>query len=169
MADRDVRVVFRKYDGSLHWHFTARRLGEDEHGIWLGVPAGGSARRGDDPPIPVEHAQVGLVPRQAGWVGWFYAPPFRVEVYCDVTTVPTWPTRSEVTMVDLDLDVCRIRKDGSVRVLDEDEFAEHRVRHAYPDHVAAEATRTAEWLRAALVDGSQPFADAYRPWLARVT
>jgi len=33
-------VRFRKYDDSLHWHATLRRLGEDEHGIWLGAAAG---------------------------------------------------------------------------------------------------------------------------------
>jgi hypothetical protein len=37
MIDADVRVVFRRYDGSLHWHNTMKRLGEDSHGIWLGA------------------------------------------------------------------------------------------------------------------------------------
>ena len=39
MAGREVRVVYTKYDGSLHWHMSMRYLGEDEHGIWLGAPA----------------------------------------------------------------------------------------------------------------------------------
>jgi hypothetical protein len=168
MAGERVRVVFRKYDGSLHWHLTLPRLGEDEHGVWVGQPAGGSMRKGSGPPVPLVYAHVGLVSPQVGWVAWFNGPPDRLEVYCDVTTVPVWTSASEVTMIDLDLDVCRLREDKSVRVLDEDEFAEHRLRYGYPDAVVAEATRTAEWLRTALADGTQPFADAYQPWLARV-
>ena len=31
----DVRVVYRKHDGSLHWHLMTRWLGEDEHGVAL--------------------------------------------------------------------------------------------------------------------------------------
>ena len=37
MTSRDVRLVFTKYDGSLHWHQTMKYLGDDEHGIWLGA------------------------------------------------------------------------------------------------------------------------------------
>jgi hypothetical protein len=44
-------------------------------------------------------------------------------------------------MVDLDLDVCRLRADGSVHLLDEDEFVEHRARYGFPAHVVDEAER----------------------------
>lgn len=164
----DIRVVFRKYDGSRHWHLTTSWLGEDAHGIWVGKPAGTSLRKGDDPPIREPHASVGLLPRRAGWTGWFNAPPDALEIYCDVTTVPEWPAAGEVTMIDLDLDVVRTRADGSVQILDEDEFAAHRVRYGYPDDVVAEATRTAQWLQAALRRNAEPFAGAYRRWLALV-
>ena len=33
-------VDYRKYDGSPHRAYPALRLGEDEHGTWLGVPGG---------------------------------------------------------------------------------------------------------------------------------
>jgi hypothetical protein len=71
-------------------------------------------------------------------------------------------------MIDLDLDVSRWRDTGAVRVLDEDEFAEHQARYGYPDGVVAQAERTARWLLAAVSDGDEPFASAYRPWLAHV-
>jgi hypothetical protein len=29
-------VTFRKFHGRSHWHTTLRRLGQDEHGVWLG-------------------------------------------------------------------------------------------------------------------------------------
>jgi hypothetical protein len=163
----DIQVVFRKYDGSLHWHLSMRRLGADRHGVWLGHPAGGVMRKGDGPPIPIRHAHVGLIP-PAGWTAWFNSAPEAIEIYCDVTTVPVWPTDREVTMVDLDLDVCRLRADGSVQLLDEDEFAAHQIRYGYPHDVVDAASRTAVRLRAALGDGTEPFAAAYRSWLALV-
>ncbi len=51
MTGRDVRVVFTKFDGSLHWHQTMQYLGEDEHGTWLGGPPGSTAQRGSEPPV----------------------------------------------------------------------------------------------------------------------
>ncbi|MGQ4390492.1 DUF402 domain-containing protein [Streptomyces sp. SAS_270] len=70
--------------------------------------------------------------------------------------------------VDLDLDVCRIRADGSVFVDDEDEFAVHQVRYGYPPDVVARAVAASEWLSAALREGMQPFGDHYLTWLDQV-
>jgi protein associated with RNAse G/E len=168
MPGDEVFVVYRKYDGALHWHQTMRRLGEDEHGVWLGAEPGITARRGDEPPITVEQAHVMVFPHHGWWTAVFNAPPQRTEIYCDVTTPVTWPSASEVTMVDLDLDVVR-RRTGEVEVHDEDEFAEHRVTYGYPDHIVANATAATRWLAAALADGTEPFRSAYRTWLAAVT
>jgi hypothetical protein len=33
----EVLVSVRKFDGRLHWHHPMVRLGEDEHGVWLGA------------------------------------------------------------------------------------------------------------------------------------
>jgi hypothetical protein len=164
----DVRVIYRKFDGSLHWHLTMFHLGEDEHGTWLGQYAGGTMRKGDGPLVPIPHAHVGLLPVDGWWTAWFNGEPEAVEVYCDVTTAPRWTAPDEVDMIDLDLDVCRMRADGSVRLLDEDEFAEHRARYGYPAHVVDEAERAAAWLHHALAAGDQPFAGVYRQWLAQV-
>lgn len=167
MADL-VRVIYRKYDGTLHWNSTMRRLGEDEHGVWLGQPAGGTARKGTGPPVPVECAHVALFPRDAWWTAEFNAPPRRTDLYVDVTTPPRWRSAAEVTMVDLDLDVARRRGEREPRLLDEDEFAEHRVRYGYAAETVARATESAAWLLAAVAEGREPFAGAHREWLARV-
>jgi uncharacterized protein len=167
MPADDVSVVFRKYDGSLHWHMTMRRLGEDGHGVWLGAQAGASAQRADEPPITFGFAHVQLLPRDAWWTAVFNAPPSRTEIYCDVTTPPTWPSPNEVTMIDLDLDVIR-RRTGLVEVDDEDEFAEHQVTYGYPIGVVAKATEVTRWLTGALSDSTEPFASAYREWLSKV-
>ena len=79
-----VRVDYRKYDGSPHRSYPALRLGEDEHGVWLGVPGGdlvnsGATFKYDDP-------YVLLVPRDGWWTAMFNSPLRRTEIYCDVAT-----------------------------------------------------------------------------------
>lgn len=177
MPADEVRVVYRKYDGALHWHQTMRLLGSDGHGVWLGAEPGIRARRGHEPPITIPQAHVMLFPRGVWWTAVFnsrhvgdgVAPQdlTTTEVYCDITTPPGWPTTDEVTMLDLDLDVVR-RYDGTVEVHDEDEFAEHRVRYGYPPDVVGNATAAAAWLAAALADRLEPFGTAYHRWLGEL-
>ncbi len=161
-----VQVRYRKYDGTLHWNFTAFRVGADQYGDWLGAPPGSQLRRGHEPPITWAEAQVLLVPRDTWWTANFNDVPNRTEIYCDMTTVPEWHG-DEVTAVDLDLDVCR-RRDGTVELLDEDEFAEHQVRYGYPAEVIAGARDAAESVYAAISANAEPFATVYRDWLAKV-
>lgn len=35
-----VAMVFSKWGGRPHWRYDAVLLGSDDHGTWLGVPAG---------------------------------------------------------------------------------------------------------------------------------
>jgi hypothetical protein len=76
----DVRVVYRKYDGSLHWHLTTMWLGEDEHGIWTGAARPTVLRKGDGPPVTLEHASVMLFPRGAWWTAAFNDVPAPTEM-----------------------------------------------------------------------------------------
>ena len=161
-------MIYRKFDGSLHWNQTMRRLGEDRHGVWIGSPAPTLLRKGDGPLVTLPHASIALFPPDAWWTAAFNAPPASTEIYCDITTRATWPSADEVTMIDLDLDVCR-RRDGTIELLDEDEFAEHQVAYGYPDEVISAAQRSARWLQAALRDGSEPFASTYLSYLALVS
>jgi protein associated with RNAse G/E len=85
-------------------------------------------------------------------------------VYCDIT-MPARFTDDSVTAVDLDLDVRR-QRDGSVLVMDEDEFAEHQIKYGYPAEVVAAARATCDWVTAN-IGTSEPFATAYRPYLAQ--
>lgn len=161
-----VKVVYRKYDGSLHWNHQALLLGEDEHGVWTGCVAGSSGSRGGEPPVTWPHAFVMLFPRDAWWTANFNAKPNKVEIYCDISTVPRW-SDGEVTMVDLDLDVLRMR-DGRIILDDEDEFEEHQVRYAYPPDVVENARAAAAGLMKAVTLGTGPFGPAPH-WLSRVT
>jgi uncharacterized protein len=162
-----INVVFRKYDGSLHWNFLTRRLGEDEHGVWLGAPAGTELRRGEALIELAEMDHVVLLPRDAWWAAAFNAPPKRTEIYCDISTVPAWTSAEEVNMIDLDLDVLR-RRTGLVELVDEDEFAEHQVHFGYPPEVIDEAQAAADWLVAAVTARQEPFGATYQAWLGQV-
>lgn len=69
----DVRVVFSKWGDRPHWEFAAIRLGEDEHGVWIGAPAGTpTARPGVE--FTPEYDQVALVPHTGSFEATFYAP-----------------------------------------------------------------------------------------------
>ena len=165
---REVRVVYRKQDGSLHWHMTTQWLGEDEHGIWTGAARPTLMRKGDGPLVTLEYASVMLFPRNAWWTAAFNDVPASTEIYCDITTPVSWPSAGEVTMIDLDLDVSR-RRTGEVELWDQDEFASHQIKYGYPADVIAEAERAAQWLRTALTENDEPFAAAYRSYLAMIT
>jgi len=170
VTGRDVRVVYTKYDGSLHWHYTMRHLGDDAHGIWLGGSAGTPSQRGSEPPIVHQQPWVQLVPRgQQWWTAMFNAEPAATEIYCDIGTPARWADVAEVTMVDLDLDVVRLRGDGQVLLVDGDEFATHQVRYGYPPDVIRQAEHAAAWLLATISAGGEPFASEYLGWLEMLT
>ena len=162
----DTRVVYRKYDGGLHWNFPGWLLGEDEHGRWVGCAPDTTAHRGAEVAAVWDVASVLLFPRDAWWTASFNAEPHKTAIYCDISSVPEWRD-GMVTMIDLDLDVIR-RRDGTVFVDDEDEFAEHQVRYAYPPDVVAGAERSAAWLLDAVTQRSGPFGGAHESWLAQV-
>lgn len=161
-----VRVVYRKYDETTHRDYPARRLTEDDLGVWLGVTAGTPSVYHGRPSVE-QIPFVLLVPHSAWWTAMFNPPPRTSEVYCDIASPARWEGDT-VHLIDLDLDVVRRRATGAVELRDEDEFAEHRARFGYPDDLVVEAEAAAEWLYDALGDGTEPFASAYRKWLALV-
>jgi hypothetical protein len=170
LSGRDVRVVYTKYDGRLHWHFTMRYLGQDEHGTWLGAPAGLVARRGHEHQLTIEQPYVLLFPEgDAWWTATFNAAPARTEIYCDINTPARWPEPGQVTMTDLDLDVVRRRGSQRAEIVDVDEFDEHQRAYGYPAEVIAAAEQAADWLREAISSQAEPFGSASRPWLAQVS
>ena len=167
MPSETVRVVYTKYDGSAHRDYPARKLDEDDLGIWVGVPRGTVSVYHGRPSVE-QIPFVLLIPHNAWWTGMFNPPPRTSEVYCDITTPARW-RGDTVHLIDLDLDVVRRRDSGLVELRDEDEFADHRLRFGYPDEVVTHAEAAAEWLYDALGDGTEPFATHYRKHLLEVT
>jgi uncharacterized protein len=159
-------VQFLKYPDRLHWRHDMIHLGEDEHGTWLGAPPGTIVQRGHEPPIAWQHPFVQLIPK-TGWYAMIRnLAPTRYELYVDVTAGARLST-GRVEMVDLDLDVVRV-VDGSVELLDEDEFLEHRTTLGYPKWVADRARATAARLVSAVEQRREPFGVAAEPWLRRL-
>ena len=147
-------MVFSKWGRRPHWEYDALRLGEDSHGVWLGVPAGTRlSRPGSD--FCTEQAFVLLVPEDAPFAASFYEPGPWVETYVDIATPPVWDG-PVLRMVDLDLDVVRGRT-GRVWVDDEDEFADHRVRYGYPDDIVRLAVCSCDQVRRAVEAGTGPY------------
>lgn len=60
----------------------------------------------------------------------FYPTHPEVSVYIDIATPPEWDG-SRLTFIDLDLDVIR-RLNGSVEIIDQDDFEENRTAYDYP-------------------------------------
>jgi len=164
MSEHVVRVEYTKFDGSPHRGYPALHLGEDEHGVWLGVPL----NRFDDADFKYEDPYVLLVPQDCWWTALFNAPTRRTEIYCDVATPADWSGTGRVRFADLDLDVRRRRDGGVVELVDEDEFAANRVRFGYPKDVVEHAWSAAHWLVKALSTATEPFAHRYHDWLDRV-
>ncbi len=158
-----------KWGGRPHWEYDARWLGTDHHGEWLGIPAGTlMTRPGAEYVAPTD--QVGLVPAvdagDRGWLAWFHDDGGAVEVYVDITSPPEWD-RSTLRAVDLDLDVIG-DLDGSTRIDDEDEFAEHQVEFGYPADVIAGALVSCEVVHAAVLARTAPYDGTAAAWIAQV-
>jgi len=162
-----IRVELTKWGDRPHWEFDGIYLGSDEHGDWIGFPAGTLMSR---PGMEVRPAndQVGLVPAGAdadrGWLGTFHGPGGSVRTYVDMTTQPRWDG-AVVRAVDLDLDVIETLE-GEVFVDDEDEFAEHQVLFGYPAEIVALAEATKDAVFALMSGRGTPFDGAADRWLA---
>jgi protein associated with RNAse G/E len=148
-----VHVAFTKWGGGEHWTFDGVRLGEDEHGTWIGCPPPLVIRR-PGAEFRFDVAALQLFPHD------------QYELYVDIATPAVW-SGDTVTSIDLDLDVVR-RWDGTVEVLDEDEFDEHRIELGYPAEVVELARRSCADVTAEISAGREPFRSVYREWLNRV-
>ena len=142
-------------------------LGEDSHGAWLAVPAGTTVRRGHEAEFRLPHGFVSLVPRGEWWQAEFYPTHAQLEVYVNIGTPCEWRPGS-IRQVDLDLDVVRLR-DGSVTILDEDEFIEHQRRFKYAPELIDGARTAAAEIADLLGRRVEPFNRASERWIELAT
>ena len=159
-----ITVQFFKYPDRLHWRHEMQRLGEDEHGVWLGAPIGTVLQLGSEPPIELRRPFVQLITPASFWSLIYNGPDHKYALYIDIATPATWVNDHRVDMIDIDLDVVR-RQDGSVAVLDEDEFLEHRTLYDYPDWLVDRARTTAAELVLEVEAHIEPFGLVPDRWL----
>ena len=158
-------VQARKWPDRPHYSYMARVLGNDSHGHWFGLPRGTLWRRPGGQKDLSRQVEVLLAPADGWWVAAWQGEPSTSELYVHVTTPPDY-CYGRLTCVDLDLDVLRWR-DGSVTLVDDDEFEDHRVRLGYPPEVVNGATTTAAWLKEAVAERRPPFDRTGEGWLSR--
>lgn len=162
--DDPVKIRFTKWGDLPHWSFDMFRLGVDEHGVWLWMPAGTTMQRGADSPILSKNLAVKLITPDSWWTAiWNDGETSKYELYVDIATPAEWDADT-VRMVDLDLDIAR-RRGGAVEIHDEDEFEEHQVLYGYPDHIIDKARTETARLAVAVEARSEPFGAAGERWL----
>lgn len=104
-----------------------------------------------------------LVPVNDWWVANFYPTHPELSVYVDIATPPEWDG-SRLTFIDLDLDViCRL--DGTVGIIDQEEFEENRVLYGYPDDLVEAAIEAADRAVALLQADAEPFDETAEGWI----
>ena len=154
---RPIHVVSTKYDGSRHWEYDSRLVLTTGSLIVSQDFAGQVYQTWKGPhtePFDVRNhfwtdRWYNVMrcdrPRAGGLEYW----------YCNVTT-PAQYDGETVRYSDLDLDVL-VFPDGSLKVVDEDEFLEHSVLMGYPPDVIEQSRRAVDEL-IALARGAQfPF------------
>lgn len=164
-----IDVAMTKWRDRPHWAFPARYLGEDDHGDWLGVPAGTRMTRpGAEYVAPVDQVMLvpGLTAPERGFVATVHAVGGPVETYVDITTPPVWDGHV-LRAVDLDLDVVR-GTTGRVWVDDEDEFAAHRRTLGYPANLVLHASRSCSLVHAAVAGRAAPYDGTAAGWFAEL-
>lgn len=149
-----VDVCFLKWPDAPHWRYSMTRFAEDEYGAWLGARAGVAAQRGLEPPITFGHDFVKLV-SDGSWATPLWNAGGRIAVYVDIVAPPRWDG-DRVTIIDLDLDVVRLR-DGTTYVDDEDEFLEHQRLLGYPPRMVDGARAAAARQLLAVERGDEPY------------
>ncbi|GAA3542826.1 DUF402 domain-containing protein [Kribbella ginsengisoli] len=160
-----VRTLFCKYDGTPHRLLESINLGEDEHGLWVGSLPGSRGQRADGTWVTIDHHRVRLYPRGQWWSALFNDTPHPTRIYCDITTPPVFGVDS-VTTVDLDLDI-RLLRDGTIKVMDEDEFLHHQKLYNYPPQIIATAQATCAWVVANIAT-TEPFTTVYQTYLEKL-
>jgi protein associated with RNAse G/E len=146
---RHVVLRYEKADGTFHRSFERIVLAEDELGTWCGGRPGDVDTWRTGIATPSRSFAVTLIPRDRWWaITWWSRVGHRMRpnVYADVCTPAAW-LDDTATMVDLDLDVVS-RRDGrpGFEIVDQDEFAVHRVRYGYHPDVVAHAESAADEL-----------------------
>jgi protein associated with RNAse G/E len=158
-----VTVQFYKNPRALHWGFAGFLLGEDEYGCWVGLPQGSDRWKGETRCSPTGEDAVQCFPHEGWWVLHFNGPVRPISHFVDITTQPTM-AEGRIEMIDLDLDLV-VLGDGTVEVVDEDEFEINQVELGYSREMIRRARNETERVARLLRRGEEPFFAVAEHWL----
>ncbi len=170
-ATATVRVVKRKWDGTLSAVDTAHLLSvPGDTSAWF-VPAGSRRERPPRGAIDVVSGdELWIAVPGEWWVLCGYLDPTgSLNGYKVHASAPFEAPRSaeEITWVDLDLD---FEVDGTrLALLDEDEFHAHARTMAYPNHVVRGAWSGIAAIAAHYTNGDWPFDGSMQEWVDGAT
>lgn len=131
-----IRSASTKYDGSIHYEFDTHLIDNVDGCLRLWISAGTPHRsyRGEG----VFEADCVMLAFLGDGAHDFnvvhYAEPIRGTVAASDIVTATHLDGSTLRWIDLDLDV-EVAEDGSVELVDEDEFEEHQLRYRYPPEI----------------------------------
>jgi protein associated with RNAse G/E len=163
-----VTAQFLKNPDHIHWGFEAYRMGEDEWGVWVAVPAGTRRWKGAVEHSPTRNHAVFCAPREGWWHLHYNGPSDDAYThFVDICTTPAWVGEDRYEMIDLDLDVARA-PDGTVEVQDEDEFEVHQVIYGYTPEMILRAREETDRTVTRLAAMSEPFDTIAASWLEQV-
>jgi hypothetical protein len=145
----------------LEWE--AQVLGTDQFGTWLFCAEGDVHHRADGASVVLPSDGVQLLPASGWWVAFWWRADTWIGV--DICTPPVLDG-SGWSYVDLELDLARLA-DGSVLLVDEDEFEQAVIDCRLPGDVVTTARTTAADLRSRLASRSEPVVAAGWDWLNR--
>lgn len=163
-------VVLQRYKFRAvpHYRHEGIVLGTDETGTWVAIPPQPLMRNGEFV-FDVTWWTLQLIPRldQWCWVAFFQAGVGNYDIYVDICTESKW-SGPHASMVDLDLDVVRLRLDGSVIVIDHDDLARHTKVLGYPAELVERTHGAAERVKHAILAGEPPFDGSCEPWMSEL-
>lgn len=105
-------------------------------------------------------------PHEGWWVLHYNGPVRPISAFVDIATQPV-VAPGRIEMVDLDLDVVAYA-DGSVEIVDEDEFAVHQIELGYTTDMVRRARSETELVVDLLWRGQEPFFTVAEGWLEQV-
>lgn len=166
MSDNElVWLHAMKWPGTAHYDYQLFPLGDDEFGRWLGHPGPLPIFRGDSFLFEWSYRFLVLIPPgEAEWKAEFYVDHPKMDVYVDVIYGLESGIR-EIKYFDVDLDVVRWNN-GTVEILDIDEFAENQAALRYPQEMTDAAMPAARRIKEMIERGEDPWGSASQRWFA---
>jgi protein associated with RNAse G/E len=162
-AGTRVPVAATKYDGSMHYRYDCMVVADEGDQLLAFVPAGTLLHSYRGRRRTARHF-LRVHDTEHHWnLEVMWEPDWRPNKHSVNIARPSSWDAGTLRFVDLDLDISWWA-DGRVLLLDEDEFAEHRVRFGYPPVVVQRAWEAVDEVRSLISTRTPPFDGALYAW-----